>query len=200
MKFIPKALPLLALTALSLSASAQKIKLEDGELSMLKGETKINVLYTYDSLSVGKFDNEDDYINKKVTEYNKKEPGRGDTWVKAWRSDRVKRFEPKFDELFNKQGKLQVGNYKDAKYTLIFHTTFVEPGWNVGVARKKAKIDAEALIVESADKSKVLAKVTIDGAPGGTFGGYDFDTGTRLAESYAISGKKLGKFIKKKAK
>ncbi|MCW3463732.1 hypothetical protein [Chitinophaga nivalis] len=198
MKFIPKALSLLMLTAVSLTTFAQKIRLTEGDLSVLKGETKLNVLYTYDSLGVGKFDNEDDYIAKKVEEYNKKESGRGDTWAKAWKSDRNRRFEPKFHELFNEHGDLKIGKYKNAKYTLIFHTTFIEPGWNVGVMRKNAYIDAEVFIVDATDNSKVLAKLTVNDAPGRTFGGYDFDTGTRLAESYAIAGKKLAKFINKK--
>ena len=57
--------------------------------------------------------------------------------------------------------------------------------------------DGEAWIVETADKSKVIAKISIQKAPGRTFGGYDFDTGERIAESYADAGKALGKFIRK---
>ncbi|MBO9733109.1 MAG: hypothetical protein J7623_30995 [Chitinophaga sp.] len=200
MKLIPRTLSLVTLLAIGVSASAQKIKLVEGSLGVLKGQTQMNVIYNYDSLGVGKFANEADYIEKKVTEYNKKEPGRGDSWVKAWKSDRARRFEPKFNDLFNEYGDLKLGKSKKAKYTLILKTTFVEPGWNIGISRKKASVNTEALIVPNEDLTKVLARVTITKAPGGTFGGYDFDTGTRIAESYAITGKKLAKFIKKKAK
>lgn len=200
MKLIPRTLSLLALTAIGFSAHAQKIKLVDGSLGILKGQTKVNILYNYDSLGVGKFDNEQDYIAKKVEEYNKKEAGKGDNWAKAWKSDRARRFEPKFSELFNEYGDLKLGKGNKAKYTLIFKTTFVEPGWNVGISRKSASISGVALIVATEDPATVLARVTVDKAPGGTFGGFDFDTGTRLAQSYAMSGKKLAKFIKKKAK
>lgn len=200
MKLIPRALSLLTLTTIGFSAHAQKIKLMDGSLGILKGQTKINVLYNYDSLGVGKFDNEADYISKKVEEYNKKEAGRGDTWAKAWKSDRARKFEPKFSELFNENGDLKLGKSNKAKYTLIFKTTFVEPGWNAGVMKKKSYVDAEALIVANEDPSTVLARISVEDAPGRTVGMGDFDTGSRIAESYAVAGKKLAKFIKKKAK
>lgn len=197
MQSIPKLAVTVLLAALCTPALAQKIKLTDGDLAPLKNEKQLNVEFTYDHLTVGKFDNEDDYIKKKTDEYNKKEAGKGDTWAKAWKSDRAGRYEPKFDELFNENGDLKAGSFPGAKYTMIFHTTFVEPGFNVGVMRKNAYIDAEVLIVETANKNKTVAKISIDNAPGRMFGGLDFDTGERIMEAYAVSGKKLAKFISK---
>lgn len=84
----------------------------------------------------------------------------------------------------------------DAKYTLIFKTLSIEPGYNVGVMRKNAQIDAEVWIVETANKSNKLATFTISDVPGGTAFGYDFDSGLRISEAYANAGKKLGKFLK----
>ncbi|CAL1516986.1 hypothetical protein [Chitinophaga sp. MM2321] len=195
MQSIPKMAATLLLAALSIPAFAQKIKLVEGDLSPLKGEKKLNVEFTYDHLAVGKFDNEDEYVKKKTEEYNKKEAGKGDTWAKAWSSDRADRYEPKFDSLFSENGDMKAGSFSDAKYTLIFHTTFIEPGFNVGVARKNASIDAEAIIVETANRNNVIAKISVDNAPGRMFAGFDFDTGVRITEAYAVSGKKLAKFI-----
>ncbi|WP_143305346.1 hypothetical protein [Chitinophaga vietnamensis] len=197
MKFIPQTAAALLLASFSLTASAQKIKLQSGDPAPLKNEKKINVEFTYDHLSVGKFDNEEDYIKKKTEEYNKKESGKGDEWAKAWVRDRETRYAPKFDSLFSDNSDMKAGAFKDAKYTLIFHTTFVEPGFNVGVMRKNAYIDAEVTIVESANRNNVIAKISIDNAPGRMFGGFDFDTGDRIAEAYAVSGKKLARFIAK---
>ncbi|NSL88054.1 hypothetical protein ECE50_014500 [Chitinophaga sp. Mgbs1] len=186
-----------SLVALSTTVFAQKIKLVNGDLSALKDEKQLNIEFTYNDLSVGKFDNEADYIKKKTEEYNKKETGRGDQWAKAWVADRKSRYEPKFKELFNEKGDVSVGEFPKARYTLIFHTTSMEPGFNVGVMRKNAYIDAEALIVETANKSNIVAKITVDNAPGRIFGGYDFDTGVRITEAYAVSGKKLARFLDK---
>ncbi len=179
----------------SLAGSGQKLKLKDGDAAVLKDQASINFEFTYDNMAVGKFDTEKEYIDKKTEEYNKKEPGRGDNWAKNWVGDRKQQFEPKFIELFTKASELSES--KTAKYTLIFKTTFTEPGFNVGVVRKNAKLNGEALIVETADKSKVIATITVENALGRTFGGYDFDTGGRIAEAYADAGKALGKFVKK---
>jgi hypothetical protein len=194
MKKIKISIAVLALVISGLNIQAQKIKTTDGDLSVLKNETAINIEFTYDGMSVGKFDSEKEYIEKKTEEYNKKEPGRGNSWAKSWVADRASRFEPKFIELFTESSGMTVK--KDAKYTLIFKTTSTEPGFNVVAFRKNAEIDAEVWIVETANRKNRIATLTVSNAPGRIFGGYDYDTGTRIAEAYAVSGKKLGKYIK----
>lgn len=194
MKFLINSAALLILLSFSLTIQAQKLKLTEGDLSALKGETSINFEFTYDNMSVGKFDTEKEYVEKKTEEYNKKETGRGDNWAKSWVSDRHARYEPKFIELFTKASGMPES--KSAKYTIIFKTKFTEPGFNIGIVRKNAKIDGEAVIVETANKKKVIAVISVDNALGRTFGGYDFDTGLRIGEAYADAGKALGKYIK----
>jgi hypothetical protein len=198
MKLILKAAAALTIAALiTVTADAQKIKVTEGDLSALKGQTEINTTFEYENIKVGKFDKEEDYINKKKDEYNKKEAGKGDTWEKAWKADRTERFEPKFNQLFTENGDIKAGDFSGAKYTLVFKTTFVEPGFNIAIAHKSASVDGEVWIIETASK-KVIAKLSVDDCPGRTFGGFDFDTGLRLQESYAVAGKGLAKFFKKK--
>jgi len=184
----------LAIIFFSINVYAQKIKTVSGDVSVLKNESTVNIEFVYDGMTVGKYSNEKEYLNKKKEEYNKKEPGRGDTWSKSWVTDRASRFEPKFIELFLQSTRMNLK--RDAKYTLIFKTTSTEPGYNIGISRKNAEIDAEAWIVETANKAKKIAIITVTNAPGRMFGGYDFDTGSRIAEAYAVSGKKLGSYIK----
>lgn len=180
---------------LSLTVQAQKIKLVEGDLSALKGEKSISLELTFNDMRVGKFDKEADYVAEKTAAYNKKEAGNGDKWAKAWVEDRETRFRPKFVELFESTSDMKVE--ESAKYTMIFNTTYTEPGFNVYVTRKNAEISGEILIVETANKSKVLAKITLERAQGRTFGGYDFDTGARIGEAYELAGKSLGKFVSK---
>lgn len=183
------------------SASAQKVKLKEGSLSALAGVSKMNVQYDYSSMGVGKFDTEAEYISKKKEDYNKDESGKGDKWETAWVADRESRFEPQFEELFDKHSDgIDIGKNGSEKYTLIVKTTFTEPGFNVHVMRKNAMINAEILVVETANPSNVLATLTVDKSPGRTFGGYDYDSGTRIQEAYAAAGKALGKFISKERK
>lgn len=194
MKKITRACILFALTFCFLEAGAQKVKTTSGNPDILKAETSVNIEFVYDNLSVGKYSNEKDYVTAKTAEYNKKEPGKGDSWAKSWANDKASRFEPKFIELFNiTSGMMQSDK---AKYTLIFKTTSIEPGYNIGISRKNAEIDAEIWIVETGDHEKKVCTLTINNVPGGTAFGYDFDTGLRISEAYANAGKKLAKYLK----
>jgi len=184
----------LVLSFCLLMANAQKVKTTSGNADILKPETAVNIEFVYDNISVGKYKNEDEYIKAKTEEYNKKEAGKGDAWAASWKNDREARFEPKFIELFKISSGMSV--MSGAKYTLIFKTLSIEPGWNIGISRKNAEIDAEVWIVETANRDNKLATFTINNVPGGTAFGYDFDTGLRISEAYANSGKKLGKYLK----
>jgi len=181
------------------------IKLRSGTVDFLKGETRVNVEYSYDGMAVGKFAREQDYLDKKVADYNAKEPGKGDRWRQNWVNDRALRFQPKFEELINhhlaaRKTSLQFGSFKDAKYTLILRTTFTEPGWNVTIAARPAYMSAEATFVETQNRANPLAVFTITKSPGQGVMGVEYDTGSRVAESYAKAGKELGIFIAKKLK
>ncbi|WP_448700113.1 hypothetical protein ACFGVR_23365 [Mucilaginibacter sp. AW1-3] len=186
----------IALLSIATISNAQKIKIVDGDPSVLKDQTSVAFKFTYDNMAIGKFENGQDYIDKKTEEYNAKQEGKGDRWAKEWVSNREARYEPKFIDLFLKYSLLSEA--RDAKYTIIFHTSFTEAGYNVYISRHNAEISGEATIVETAHPDKVLATISIVKAPGRTFGGDDFDSGTRIAESYADAGKYLAKFIMKK--
>jgi len=184
----------LSVAMISTASFAQKIKVKEGDKNILKSESTINIEFTFDDLSVGKYKKEEDYINAKKAEYNKKEPGRGDNWAKKWKEDQEDRFPTDFVNLFTKSAKMT--SDKNAKYTLIFHTTSIEPGFNIGITRKNAYIDGEVLIVETANKDKVLTRLTVEDARGKVFMGNDYDTGERISESYAKAGKEIGQYLK----
>ncbi len=177
---------------------AQRIKLVDGNLKFLKGVKDLNLQYTYDDMKVGKY-SEADYLAKKTKEYNAKEEGRGDKWANMWVEDRENRFDPKFEELFNKYiekyDAIAEQNNKDAEYTLILHTYFTEPGYYIGISSAPASINCEAIFVKTSDPNTVLAKIDIKKSPGRSGAGWD--TGERIKESYAKAGKELAKFLLK---
>lgn len=189
-----KVLTLLGLATLLLlivpAAQAQKFKVLEGDVKVLKTINELQIEYVYSPMSVGQFEEEADYLSKKVKAYNEKEPGRGDRWVKSWIADRKRRFEPSFEELFNKYAQ-QTQISPNATYRMIMHTTFTEPGFNVGVHRKNAFIDAVFTILSP--EGNVVAKIQMGRAPGRIHGGFDYDTGERIEESYAMAGKALAK-------
>ncbi len=182
---------------------AQKISISKGSLSKLKGQKVINVEYDWSNPQIGKFKNEQDYLDKKSKEYDAKEPGRGDKWKEAWNGDKVARFQPDFEKLFNKHATkagIYLGNEKVAKYTMIVKTTFIEPGFNVVVSRKSAKINLEIKIVETENKSNVICTIVSKDNPGRSMGFNDYDTGLRISEAYALAGKKMAAFVSKAVK
>lgn len=185
---------------LSAHLAIAQVKLVSGKLDVLKAGSKMNTEFTYDNMGVGKFKTEEEYINKKKEEYNNKEAGRGDRWANSWVADRKNRFEPAFNNLLGKHADLNPGAYPDAEYTLIFNTSFTEPGFNVGVWRSNAYINGTAKIVETKNRDKVVAEFTLNKMPGRDVSGYDFDTGERIEEAYSKAGKELGQLIKKKMK
>ncbi|HTE33251.1 MAG TPA: hypothetical protein VK666_22865 [Chryseolinea sp.] len=193
-----KALVILFL-GLSVAAYSQKIKLIEGDLKALKGQTAVKTEFTYDNMSVGKFPKEADYIAQKKKDYNEKEAGKGDKWEEAWVAARKDRYEPQFRELFSKSSDISTVG-ETSPYTLIFKTVKTEPGYNIGISRSPAFIDAEVWIVDSTSPDKAIAKIQILKAPGMDVIGYDFDSGARIQEAYAKSGKALGTFIKDKIK
>lgn len=180
------------------AARAQSLVTESGSMDFLKGEKSIKIDYTFDGLTVGKNKPEDVYCKEKVTELNGKEPGKGDKWLEGWKKNRETRYQPKFEELFDKSigGKATIAQPgSDAKYTMIINTTMIEPGYNIGISKMPAYINVTFLWVESANKEKILCKQSLYKVAGSQYGGYDFDVGSRVAESYAKSGKIMGKYL-----
>lgn len=191
---------LIALSAVS--ASAQKIVQESGDVKMLAGQTKLMVEYDFKDLDIGKEGSEADYLKKKKDDLNAKEAGKGDKFVEGWERNKEDRYEPKFEELFNKEmdGKMNLSTAnKDAKYKLIVKTLTLYPGFNVGVMKYPAYVSFEFIIVETANPGKELAKMQLQKVAGSQAMGMDFDAGSRLVESYAKAGRILGKYIEKNA-
>ncbi|MBL0342728.1 MAG: hypothetical protein IPP71_18650 [Bacteroidetes bacterium] len=180
------------------SVSAQKIKVESGSIDAVKSDKKVNIQYDYSNFGVGKFKTEAEYVDVKVKEYNDKEPGKGDKFKEGWIKARKDRYEPKFEELINdvlaKSG-TTYGINPEAKYTLIVKTTFVEPGFNIGIMKQAAYVSFEYIYVETANPTTVIAKLSQQKVPGSQVMGYDYDAGSRIAESYAKGGKMLGKLL-----
>ena len=180
---------------------ASKVILKSGDLTKIKGEKNIKLEYDYSKMKVGAFNSEEEYVNSKVKEYNEKEKGKGDKWKQGWEDARKEKFQPKFVELFNKKvskcGIIAVENPSKVKYTLIVKTTFTEPGYNVGIMKKPAYVNFEFFLVETDAPSTIVAELYLNNVTGYQAMGFDFDAGSRIAESYAKGGKMLGAFIAK---
>ena len=193
-----KNLSLVLFLFLSLTAYSQKLKLIEGDVSALKGQNAVAIEFKYDNMTVGKT-TETEYVAKKKGDYNKKESGKGDKWETEWIGNRENKFEPGFKERFSKFSDMATPT-EGPDYTLIFRTVKTEPGYNIGIKSEPAYIDAEVWLVETKNKEKALAKISIMKSPGSAIFGNEFDTGARLQEAYAMAGMELGAYIKGKLK
>jgi hypothetical protein len=197
MKFM-KTITIAALLFFSFTVSAQEVDLTKGDLSILKGETSINIELTYEKMAIGDFNKEADYIKKRIEELNTKEPGTGDKWAVEWEEQKKNYFGDKFILGFTKQNKMT--NSKDAKYTLIFNTKALEPGYQVGISKRNAGVDGNVTLVETAKRDKKLAVLYVERAPETKWRGAAFDAKSRIGDAYYMDGQKVGKFIEKNTK
>ena len=181
---------------ISTTSFGQKIKVVSGNINNLQGMSELKLEYDYSGLGVGKFDVEADYVDKKVAEKNEDEAGTGDLWKEKWFNDRPIRYEPKFEELLGNYAPfIKSGKDVEADLTLLVHTTFIEPGYNVGVSRKPALINLELIFLKGDEELLVM---TMMKSPGNAPMGHDYDTGYRISEAYAKAGKSLGKYLSSK--
>lgn len=190
----------LLLSCIATLSFAQSIVLTSGSVDFIKDQKVIDFSFSYEEMLVGKL-TEQEYVDKKTSEYNKKEDGKGEEWKKAWYGDRTERFEPKFLELFDKYMS-EVGiaaGTEGAKYRIEINTDFTEPGWNVGVMRQNASVDLSCK-VKNIETGEQVASIRIRNASANNFWGTDFTSGYRVQETYAKAGRELAKFLIKKAK
>lgn len=190
----------LLLSCIATLSFAQSIVLTSGSVDFIKDQKVIDFSFSYEEMLVGKL-TEQEYVDKKTSEYNKKEDGKGEQWKAAWYGDRKERFEPKFLELFDKYMN-EVGiaaGTEGAKYRIEINTDFTEPGWNVGVMRQNASVDLSCK-VKDIETGEQVASIRIRNASANNFWGTDFTSGYRVQETYAKAGRELAKFLIKKAK
>lgn len=182
----------------------QKRKDLDGSIKNLKGITEYNLVFDYENLKVHKFDTEEEFLKDKMSKRDEKEEGWGERFKKSWFADRENLYEPKYIESFNKRfddGRVKVSKgLESAKHTMKVKTTWIYPGYNVGVMKQPSKVNATIIIYETANPDKVLFSTKYLKVPGSNFYGADFNSGYRIAESYAKLAKEMARYILKKAK
>lgn len=192
-----KNLLLIVALLITFQLSAQKIVLVSGNNSELKGVSSIDLKFVFpDDMHVGKL-TQLEYIEKRMKEAEAKEKGTGERWKNMYFADRDEHFIPKFTDLFNsvlkKSGMDARENNSEAKIQMVITTTFLEPGFNVGVSSRPAYINLEIVFINLESKEE-FAKYTVKKSPGTAY--YDF--GIRVGEAYAKAGKYFAKFLYKK--
>ena len=180
---------------------SQKMVLEYGDLNFLKNTSKIRLIFDYDTMVVGEFSKEEDYVNQKIAEHEKSKPGSGNLWLQEWKGNRVLFFEPTFEKYLNYKivnfNKEISGNFSkiNTEYTLIVKTTLTDVGYyGYGPFHKDTRLDITYLFVDSSNPNHVLAKTSCMRLK--VFTRY-WDIKSRLQYSYGKAGSFFGKFLVK---
>lgn len=188
----------------TLTIYAQKPKTLEGKSKNLKGISTYNLEYDYTDVQIPKYDSEEEFLEDKMAKREEKEAGTGEKFKESWFADRENRYEPKFVESFDKRfedGEIKVGkDMADAKHTIKIHTTKLYAGYNVGIVRRNAEIDAVLTIYETENPSNVLWSGKFSRVQGNGAMGFDYDSGYRISECYAKLAKEFAKMLKKASK
>ena len=181
---------------------SQKVKVIEGDFKNLKGIAVYNLEFDYTGVQIPKYDSEEAFLKDKMEKREHKKVGAGEEFKTSWFADREERYEPKFIESFNKRfdGEVRVAKDIDAEYTMKIHSTMMWAGYNVGIVRKNAKLEATVSVYKTSNPSEVLWSANYTKVEGSGAMGYDFDSGYRISEAYAKLAKEVAYNIKKKAK
>ncbi|HEY5749496.1 MAG TPA: hypothetical protein VIU12_25685 [Chryseolinea sp.] len=192
---------LLLLFFTSQTLLAQSVKLLAGSLKSLKGQKSYNIIFRYDSMLVGMAEPKPEkvFLLEVKKRWEEREPGRGSDFIQEWFEDRKLLYEPAFIQSFKQYAKVALPD-PQAVYTLIVKTKHTEGGWFGGVIAHPGEIDGELWVVESSDPNKVVARIGFYQITGKIQYPGDFEMTTRIQSAYAIAGKGLGDFIKRKSK
>ena len=183
---------------------SQKANVTKGDWSDLKGITEFNLEFDYSDLEIPKYDSEEAFLEDKIAKREEKEPGTGEKFRESWFSDRENYYEPRFIETFNdryKDGLVKVDrDLGNAEYTMKVHTTFIYPGYNVGVVRKNSKLEVTLSVYKNDSPDDIIFEVDYTKIEGAGNGGYDFNSGQRIADAYIIFARRLTKDMYKNNK
>ncbi len=180
--------------------SAQKIKIISGNPKLFKQVKSYHLTFDYTDLKVGKYGDEQDYIEYMKDDAEKRKKGSSENWLKKWNDDRLNFYQPKFIDLFNKS--LSLRNVKvdinltNQKHELNLNSIFIEPGFNKNAKRSPALIDVIVTISEINNSNNQLV-ISMTGVPGKEIMGSYYPDYRRIAEAYAKCGKELAKYMSK---
>ena len=189
------------LSSLIFYTQAQKVKIKEGSLKFLKGQTELNFVFDYEGMLV-EGEPEEVYIQKKYKDEEEDSAGAGDKWLTAWQTtDRKNVYEVKLLKYFNMQmGQFHLKgsrNNNEAPYTATIRTIDIE---TVGDLFTATELTVEIIITER-NSSKTLARISISEASGNYFDyAMAIKDNLRIADAYRDVGEQLAGLIIKAIK
>lgn len=162
-----KKLILILFVSVAMIANGQNFKLASGSLAALKDQTEVNVELNFDNVLMMKENiTEAQYLENRKNDLLAN-PKRGEAGWKKWSGEWEKYKKEEYIQYFlkglnksYKKIKFDTGNA--AKYTIVFDTKWVFPGWHAGMIGMSAEINGSVKLVETNNPSNVLAEVQLE--------------------------------------
>lgn len=177
---------------------AQRFEVLSGKLEALQGISEYNVTFSYDGMKIHGYDSEEAFLKEKV-EKRQKNPEKAEEFAENWYAFRESKYEPRFIDYFNGRfgnGEIKMGKNPSAKYTLNVKTTWLYPGYGIGMGGEEAKVSAILTVFETANPSKVLLSLEFDKSIGLANKNYN-DFGDRISGAYEKLAKNLVMQVKR---
>ncbi len=177
---------------------SQRFDVLSGKIEALKDISDYNVTFTYDGMEIHGYASEEDFLKEK-REKREKNPQKAEAFVENWYAYRKTKYEPAFIAYFNgrfPKSEVKMGENPQAKYTLNVKTTWLYPGYGIGVGGEEAKISAILTVFETANPSNVLVAIEFDKSIGLDSKNYN-DLSDRISGAYEKLAKNFAMQVKR---
>jgi hypothetical protein len=127
-----------------------------GDLSFLKKQTSINVVFDFTNFKLEK-EIEAEFLAREVADKNKKEAGSGDKFKENWINDRNVKFVEAFKKILGERVRIPV-NDPNAKYTLVVcNINLTNKGWGNKISGgNPAAMIVDFKFVETANQNNIV--------------------------------------------
>ncbi len=166
-----------------------------GDVSVIRDEKILGLEFRYDRLKIGELSSEQEYIDKRVAEYEAKKAGKGAEWMAEWKeikSGMENSFLVNLNKALKKKGVVVEQGASSVGYTLVVHSIFLEIGWSAGIISGTSELDIEVWICKKDRLNEPIAKILVENSAA------DYETNRkRLELTYMVAARRLGKFFEK---
>jgi len=183
---------------ININLIAQKIKIVTGDVEDLIGVNEYNIVFDYSNITIAKFESEEAFLKEKIQLREEHVKGSGEKFKRDWFSFRDSLYEPRFitafNDYFSLKRKLKVQENSDVKYTMLINTTFVYPGYNVGVWYEDSKLKATITIYET----KVPENIIFTTKEIYVKGKANYHSGVRISNAYGVLSRRIAAYLRRK--
>lgn len=179
--------------------TAQLAAQNNKDFKLLKGEKEVEVVFSYDNLRLQAENfTEEEYIQRREMEINKKNPGSAEEWKKTWEDSKETLWPAKFLNAATKYNKSKIRfttHAPKSTYIILVEVTWIYQGWDAGIGNQPAKVTSTVKLVSREQPTLVLAEHTFTKKRGNEFA--NFSNEIRIGWGFDKTGKEFGKKLAK---